>query len=107
MASIKLKKGDEYWCVHPRLTRGGDPLACKIIAFTTTASKQVGVEFAEDISGGHSCDGRGSDGKCLWVRVSDLTTDDMVKKLKKDAAMLKEHILKRDGEELEEIEVEI
>jgi len=107
MTSLKIKKGDEYWCIHPRVIRGGNPpLKGKIIVLSTGTSKQVGLEFAEDI-GGHTCDGRGENGKCLWVSVSDLATDNMAEKLKEDATRLKKDILERDGVEVEEFEVEV
>ncbi|MFW9998276.1 MAG: hypothetical protein ACFFD4_39925 [Candidatus Odinarchaeota archaeon] len=42
------------------------------VILPTDSEGDVGVEFAEGILGGGSLDGRGEDGKCLYVPVGDL-----------------------------------
>ncbi len=54
---------EKYWCVINRLPR---PMLGRIIRLTNTIGKNIGLEFDEYV-GGHSCDGFGVDGRCLWV----------------------------------------
>jgi hypothetical protein len=67
---MKVSKGDE---LYYRGRRVSEPTLCKVIAITTDEAKQIGLEFKTDV-GGHSCDGRGKQGFCLWARSWDLMT---------------------------------
>ena len=96
-----LKKGDEYWCM---LTRLPVPKKGKIIALSTSLAKQIGLEFDEDV-GGHSCDGRGKDGHCLYCRVEHLATDVMAKQITKQRQQDIDRVKEIDGEPLEEIDL--
>ena len=66
-----IHRGDQFWCLHRRLLR---PQFGTVIALTTEPGKSIGLEFADPI-GGHSCDGRGQDGYCLWVTPEHILTD--------------------------------
>ncbi len=66
----KIVKGDVFICLHPRL---GAAIPGKVIALTSDETKQIGLEFDQNVNG-HSCDGRGLDGHCLWVRPQYILT---------------------------------
>lgn len=73
MTSVKsIHKGDKFWCLGQGLAQ---PAFGTVIALTSNLGKQIGLEFDEPI-GVHSCDGRGKEGYCLWVRAEDILTDD-------------------------------
>jgi hypothetical protein len=97
----KIKKGEEYWCLLARL---GKPRKGKVISLTSVLSKQIGLEFSENVSG-HSCDGKGKNGYCLWCRAEHLATDEQMEKMdeqeKRDAVV----IASRQGEEVDEIDI--
>jgi len=60
--ATQIKKGDRFYYM------GLDkPILGTVIALTSYAGKQIGLQF-DDFNGGHSCDGKGEDGKCLWSR---------------------------------------
>jgi len=100
MASIK--KGDTLWCTLPRLAK---PMKGTIIAITNTVGKQIGLEFEEEI-GGHSCDGRGKEGHCLWCNLKDLATDTMVENILKQRKVDEEMAAKREvAEEVESLDL--
>ena len=61
--NIKIEINQQYWCVHRTLMK---PLLGTIIALTNSPGKMIGIQFDVNING-HSCDGRGVDGHCLWV----------------------------------------
>jgi|6_EtaG_2_1085325.scaffolds.fasta_scaffold30031_2 hypothetical protein len=96
-----LKKGDKYWCMLPRLK---EPKKGKIISLSTSLSKQIGLEFDEDV-GGHSCDGCGKQGYCLYCRISHLANDDMIKAIEEQRKADLERIKGVEGESLEEIDL--
>lgn len=56
--------GAQYWCVHPQMEA---PLLGTVVALTDAVGKRIGLEFSSDIPGGHSCDGRASHPRGLWV----------------------------------------
>jgi hypothetical protein len=62
-ANTEFRLGQQYWCVARRLSQ---PLLGTIVALTDAIGKSIGLEFTENIVG-HSCDGRGKNGYCLWV----------------------------------------
>lgn len=62
-ANTEFKLGQQYWCVARQLST---PLLGSIIGLTDVIGKTIGLEFVKNI-GGHSCDGRGKNGYCLWV----------------------------------------
>lgn len=66
----KIVKGDKFICTHPRL---GDALIGTVIALTKDETKMIGLQFDEPMNG-HTCDGRGKDKHCLWVRPAHLMT---------------------------------
>lgn len=60
----KLTKGEVVAVVlHSRLAK---PMVGTILVLTAEVGKTVGVQFESDVKG-HTCDGRGENGKCLWV----------------------------------------
>jgi len=67
-----INKGDKFWCIHRRLPKA---MLGTVIVMTDEPGKLVGMEF-EDCFGGHSCDGRGKDGHCLWVGPEYMLTED-------------------------------
>lgn len=69
--AAEVKKGDTFWCEHKRLSA---PSKGKIIALTDEPGKMIGVEFDAAV-GGHTCDGRGKDGHCLWLAPYHIYTD--------------------------------
>jgi hypothetical protein len=83
MTNVKtIHKGDKFWYIGQI---AGGPIMGTVIALTSYAGKQIGLQFEVNISG-HSCDGRGPEGFCLWARPSDILTDDEYKaKLAADA----------------------
>lgn len=66
----KISKGDKFVCTLKRLSK---PLIGTVIALTNEPGKKIGLEFEEDVKG-HSCDGRGKDGHCLWASQYDILT---------------------------------
>jgi hypothetical protein len=66
----KIVKGDKFVCLLPRL---GSPLVGAVISLTADETKQIGLEFDQHVNG-HSCDGRGKEGHCLWTRPAFLLT---------------------------------
>jgi hypothetical protein len=98
-----LKKGDEYWCMLPRLA---EPKKGKIISLSTSTSKQVGLEFDEDVNG-HSCDGRGKQGYCLYCRVGHLANDDMLNAMKTQRQNDIDRVKNAEGDEVEEIDLTV
>jgi hypothetical protein len=92
-----VKKGEQYWCVHRRLAL---PMQGTCIALTDNVGKQVGIQFEENI-GGHSCDGRGEHGKCLWFRPSNLYTDEEYALVRKKLEEMAEHRARIEGKDVE------
>jgi hypothetical protein len=81
----KIKKGDKFVCLHPRMAQ---IYVGTVVALTTDPAKAVGLEFVEQV-GFHSCDGKGKDKHCIWVRPSDILTEEeyaIRNKIKQDAA---------------------
>lgn len=78
MTAIKIKKGDEVFCVHRKAIDGGEtpgmPIKGKIIAITSRQNRQIAIQLDEKVYQGGSCDGRGEEGFCLWVRPWHLLT---------------------------------
>lgn len=68
----KIKKGDKFVCLHPRMSA---PVVGSVIALTSDPTKMIGLEF-DDAVGFHSCDGRGKDKYCIWVRPEDILTEE-------------------------------
>lgn len=72
MADIKIKKGDTVFCVHRKAIDGGTvpgmPIQGKIIGITSRENRQIAIELDEPVQFAHSCEGRGKDGHCIWVR---------------------------------------
>jgi len=65
-----VHKGGQFICVHPKLS---SPKLGMVIALTSDPAKMIGLQFTDDV-GGHSCDGRGVDRHCLWVRPEHIMT---------------------------------
>ncbi len=81
----KIKKDDRFVCLHPRMQ---GIYVGRVIALTTDPAKAIGLEFDEPV-GFHSCDGKGKDKHCIWVRPSDILTEEehtIRDKIKQDAA---------------------
>lgn len=68
----KIQKGDKFVCMHPRMPA---PFVGVVIALTTDPGKMIGLEFPDPI-GIHSCDGRGKDKHCIWVRPEHIATEE-------------------------------
>lgn len=72
MAEIKIKKGDEIFCIHRKALQGGKtpgmPIKGKILAITKKLNRQIAVQLDEKIVNTHDCDGRGKEDHCLWCR---------------------------------------
>lgn len=71
----RIIKGDKFICIHPRV-KGGH--LGTVISITTNPTKNIGLQFDQPI-GFHSCDGKGKDGYCIWVRPSDIMTEEEYK----------------------------
>lgn len=97
MTSVKsIQKGDRFWCLGQGLSQ---PAIGTVIALTSNLGKRIGLEFDDPI-GAHSCDGRGKNGYCLWVREFDILTDgEYQAKLEAEAATA----AALSGEDLEEL----
>lgn len=57
-------------------------VAGKVIAITDEPGKHIGVEMDANVFG-HSCDGRGKHGCCLWIDPSQVVTGDKVTNIAK------------------------
>ncbi len=68
--ATSVNKGDEFWCTHRRLPK---PMLGVVIALTDQPGKLIGLEFKDNVKG-HSCDGRGANGHCLWVAPEHILT---------------------------------
>lgn len=70
----KFTKGEIVAVVLP--SKLPKPMIGTILTITAEVGKSIGVLF-ETYVGGHSCDGRGEEGKCLWLHPSNVfeTTD--------------------------------
>lgn len=94
----KIKKGDRFVCLHPRITTHA---LGTVIAITSNPSKQIGLELDEPV-GFHSCDGRGKDKYCIWVRTTDIFTQEeyennkVITNTKQSFEDLEELILRND-----------
>lgn len=95
----EINKGDKFWCSHRRLP---SDMIGTVIVMTDEPGKLIGLEFDKDIDG-HSCDGRGKDGCCLWVNVDHILTNDeyqsreLAKKLASPYSELPKIVLKPNG----------
>jgi hypothetical protein len=87
MAKVTLRVGDPVIvrCNEPKL-KGALP--AKLVALTSEPGKIVGVEFNEDI-GGHSCDGAGLQGHCMWILPENIFTTKEAEELRKLDAVAK------------------
>ena len=84
MTMVKtINKGDKFVFAH---TEVKEPLLGTVIALTDAPGKKIGLEFEVNV-GGHSCDGRGKPGHCLWAAPAHIHTPDEY-----------EHILKTKNE---------
>lgn len=92
----KISKGDTFICQHPRL---GTAIPGKVIALTTDETKQIGLQFEQNVNG-HSCDGRGPDGHCLWVRPQHILTLEEYEQEQKVKLAAAESLAAADLEEL-------
>jgi hypothetical protein len=70
-AVTEFELGDEFWCVHRLMP---EPILGTIVGLTDADGKLIGLDFGQDM-GGHSCDGRGTNGHCLWVLPKDIYTE--------------------------------
>lgn len=70
--SDTIKKGDTV-VVLPHDSIGVAKEAV-VLTLTSDPTKQVGVEFSEPVLRGHSCDNRGRQGHCWWVRAALIRT---------------------------------
>jgi hypothetical protein len=111
MAEIKIKKGDEVFCVHRKAIDGGEtpgmPIKGKIIAITNRLNRQIAVQLDEKIFQGGSCDGRGPEpeiidgrpfGYCLWCRPWHLLTPAEWESKKKQLEEAAKHAQELDTE---------
>lgn len=98
----KITKGQEFWCLHPRMP---EPKKGVIIAITDKADKRLGIEFPEPIDGFHNCDGRGKDKSCLWVLPRNICTDEEYEELKQIRELSKEHAAELEANDLEELDL--
>jgi hypothetical protein len=76
--SRQIKKDDVINVYHPNKQQF--PARVRVIAITPLPGKTIGVMFDQNV-GGHSCDGRGPDGHCLWVAPHHILTDEQVAQL--------------------------
>lgn len=84
MNDVKIIKGSEVICVHPRLSQ---PIEGVVIALTSEPGKMIGLQLKEE-AGFHTCDGRGKDKYCIWVRPEHIMTKEELeasKKVKEDS----------------------
>lgn len=98
---MKVKKGQSFWCLHPRLS---EPEKGTIIALTNNPAKMIGMEFKKAV-GLHSCDGRGADSSCLWVLPKHIVTDEKYEQIKKDRAVSIKHAEQLIGEDVQELDL--
>ena len=71
MTMVKsISKGDKFVFAHTELK---EPLLGTVIALTDAPGKKIGLEFEVNVSG-HSCDGRGKHGHCLWAAPAHVYT---------------------------------
>jgi hypothetical protein len=96
MSIKKAAKGDKFVCVHPKL---GEALVGTVIALTKDETKMIGIEFDVKMNG-HSCDDRGRNGHCLWVRPHDLLTIDEYENQLKAKEAAKKAAFENDLEEM-------
>lgn len=98
----KIKKGQEFWCLHPRMA---EPTKGKVVSLTNNRTKMIGMEFPEKIKGFHDCDGRGQESSCLWVKPRHILTDDEFEELKVARGKAKEHAKRVEAEDIEELDL--
>ena len=98
MTSVKsIKKGDKFWCLGQGIET---PTLGTVIALTTNPTKTIGLQFETKIAG-HSCDGRGPEGYCLWVRPDDILTEEEYEAKKATEVAIEEAVVSEDIEVLE------
>ena len=98
MTSVKsIKKGDKFWCLGQGIAT---PTFGTVIALTTNPAKSIGLQFDTKI-GGHTCDGRGVEGCCLWVRPVDILTDEEFQAKNAAEAAMEEAATSEDIEVIE------
>lgn len=78
----EIKKGDIFFLDFKNKVDTIIPV--KVIALTRDITKMIGVESESNING-HSCDGIGKDGYCLWTRPEHLLTESDVARIKAEA----------------------
>jgi hypothetical protein len=52
-------------CIPSKM--GNELKIAEVIVLTKELGKQIGVKFDEVVNGGHTCDGKGPEGFCLWA----------------------------------------
>lgn len=92
-----VKKGEKFWCVHRKLAF---PMEGTCIAMTDNPGKMVAVQFEKEM-GGHSCDGRGKEGQCLWLRPGNLYTAKEWKSVKQRFEQMALHTSRLTGKDVE------
>ena len=91
----KIKKGEKFVCLHAHMS---EPTVGTVIALTSDPGKMIGLEFEKDV-GIHSCDGRGKNKYCIWVRPENILTEEEYAQLLK----VKETTSKTISADLDEI----
>lgn len=68
----EISKGDKFWCNHRKA--GSKYILGTVIALTDQPGKLIGLQFEANVSG-HSCDGKGKQGYCLWTGIENLLSE--------------------------------
>lgn len=76
---MKIAKGDKITVYLKSLT--STPVEVEVLAVTPTVGKHIAVVLPEAVAGGHTCDGRGPEGRCLWVHPNDVLTPEKAAEL--------------------------
>lgn len=106
MVTIKIKKGDIIFCVHRNAVVSGKtpgmPIKGIVLGITAKLNRQIAIELDEEIRNGHTCEGRGKKGYCVWCRPRHILTVDEWKQQKKalEAAAKSAKQLATDVDEL-------
>ncbi len=93
---MKIAKGDTIIVYNENQDKA--PASVEVLAVTPVLGKTVGVVFPHDIPGGHTCDGRGPNGRCRWYAASHVLTPEKAEEIKSilDARALAEAIAEKD-----------
>lgn len=69
---MKIAKGDKITVYNENQDKA--PALVEVLAVTPVPGKTVGVLFDNEVPSGHSCDGRGPNGRCRWYAADHVLT---------------------------------